>query len=249
MAYDRIYWNDGSEGGTPLSAENLNIMDKGIDDLDNEKVPNTRTIALLPLSSDIGTTQLRRAIFAPVAVVDNEPPEEKGYVSGDFYNYNGILYQFDSTKTSGNKWVRLTNVHITGQGSPTQFTGFITGDTYTDTDNDDTYYFNADLHSWVRMSGGGGVQPKSVTISLPTANWVVAPYLSSLYTQTITISGSTANTSVDLRPTFQNIQALIDSNVISLYIQNSNGTLTAYSYGGKPTTDLSIQAICTEVSQ
>lgn len=33
MAYTRINWQDGESGGTPLSAENLNKMDKAIDDI------------------------------------------------------------------------------------------------------------------------------------------------------------------------------------------------------------------------
>ena len=36
MEYGRINWKNGSSGGTPFSAENLNIMDKGIDDAKKE---------------------------------------------------------------------------------------------------------------------------------------------------------------------------------------------------------------------
>ena len=32
MEYERINWRDGKEGDTPVSAHNLNIMDKGIND-------------------------------------------------------------------------------------------------------------------------------------------------------------------------------------------------------------------------
>ena len=33
MAYTRINWQDGESGGTPLSAENLNKMDEGINNV------------------------------------------------------------------------------------------------------------------------------------------------------------------------------------------------------------------------
>lgn len=36
MAYERINWQDGDTGGTPLSAENLNKMDEGLYRLSNE---------------------------------------------------------------------------------------------------------------------------------------------------------------------------------------------------------------------
>lgn len=32
MAYDRVNWANGEEGGTPTSAENFNTMDRGIAD-------------------------------------------------------------------------------------------------------------------------------------------------------------------------------------------------------------------------
>lgn len=35
MAYQRINWQDGESGNTPLSAENLNKMDKAIEDISN----------------------------------------------------------------------------------------------------------------------------------------------------------------------------------------------------------------------
>lgn len=32
MAYDRVNWENGEEGGTPTSADNFNTMDRGIAD-------------------------------------------------------------------------------------------------------------------------------------------------------------------------------------------------------------------------
>lgn len=86
---------------------------------------------------------------------------------------------------------------------------------------------------------------KVVSLSLPTTSWVgsVSPY-----TQAITITGSTANTKVDLQPDATIINQLVEDGCIALYIENNNGTLTAKAIGEKPTVNLTIQATHYEVS-
>ena len=74
-------------------------------------------------------------------------------------------------------------------------------------------------------------------ISLPTASWKG----SDPYTQTVTISGSTANTKVDIQPSEEIYDQLVADNVGYLAIKNVNGTLTAVAKGGKPSVDLTVQ--------
>lgn len=74
-------------------------------------------------------------------------------------------------------------------------------------------------------------------ISLPTASWTG----SDPYTQTVTISGSTANTKVDIQPSEELYDQLVADNVGYLAIKNVNGTLTAVAKGGKPSVDLTVQ--------
>lgn len=38
MSYTRVNWENGEQGGTPLSAQNLNIMDQGISALEDEVI-------------------------------------------------------------------------------------------------------------------------------------------------------------------------------------------------------------------
>ena len=85
---------------------------------------------------------------------------------------------------------------------------------------------------------------KKTTVTLST-DWTGD---SSLYTQTVTIDGTTANSKVDLQPDASVIAQMVDDGVVALYISNDNGTLTAYAVGEKPTVELSIQATITEVS-
>lgn len=86
---------------------------------------------------------------------------------------------------------------------------------------------------------------KKTTVILST-NWTGD---ASPYTQTVTISGTTANSKVDLQPDAAIIAQMADDSTVALYIANDNGTLTAYAVGEKPTSELTIQATITEVSE
>lgn len=88
-------------------------------------------------------------------------------------------------------------------------------------------------------------QDKVLTLSLSTS-WSGA----NPYTQTATLSGytTTLHTKVDLQPNATVISQLINDGVEALYIENNNGTLTAYAVGAAPTTSLTLQVTVTEVA-
>lgn len=71
------------------------------------------------------------------------------------------------------------------------------------------------------------------------------------YTQTIDINNVpiNSNSKIDLQPDATVINQLISDGVKALYIQNNNGTITAYAIGGQPTADLSIQCIISSINQ
>ena len=85
---------------------------------------------------------------------------------------------------------------------------------------------------------------KKTTVTL-SASWTGS---ASPYTQTVTISGTTANSKVDLQPDSTVISQMAEDGTVALYIVNNNGTLTANAVGEKPTVALTIQATITEVS-
>lgn len=85
---------------------------------------------------------------------------------------------------------------------------------------------------------------KKTTVILST-DWVGG---ASPYTQAVTISGTTANSKVDLQPDATVIAQMAEDGTVALYIANDNGTLTANAVGEKPTAELTIQATITEVS-
>ena len=85
----------------------------------------------------------------------------------------------------------------------------------------------------------------SYTINLGTTWTGSGPY-----TQTFTIPGAAidAKSKVDLQPDATVLSQLISDGVQALYIQNNNGTLTAYAVGAAPTAALSIQCTVTNIS-
>ena len=85
---------------------------------------------------------------------------------------------------------------------------------------------------------------KKATVTLST-DWTGD---ASPYTQSVTISGTTANSKVDLQPDAAVIAQMVEDGTVALYITNNNGTMTAYAVGEKPTIELTIQATITEVS-
>lgn len=89
-----------------------------------------------------------------------------------------------------------------------------------------------------------GAAPKTATLSLSTASWAG----SNPYTQTVTITGTTVNSKVDIQMDATALGVLIDSGTSAIWIENNNGTLTAKALGEKPNADLSVQVTITEVS-
>lgn len=89
-------------------------------------------------------------------------------------------------------------------------------------------------------------QNKILKVSIPfSATWTAS---GSNYTQTVTVSGGTANSLVSLQPTAAQIVALQEAGVTALMVDNNNGTFTATAVGAKPTAAMTIQAILMEVN-
>lgn len=85
---------------------------------------------------------------------------------------------------------------------------------------------------------------KTDSITLSTSSWSGS---GNTYTQTVTISGGTSNSKIDLQPDSTVINQLISDKVSALYIENDNGVFTACAINAKPTVDLNIQITATEV--
>lgn len=82
---------------------------------------------------------------------------------------------------------------------------------------------------------------KRASVILPTASW-------SNLSQTVTISGITVNSKVDIQMDATSLGVLIDSGTSAIWMENNNGTITAKCIGDKPNADMTVQVTITEVS-
>ena len=86
--------------------------------------------------------------------------------------------------------------------------------------------------------------PRVSTITLAANGWTgnTAPY-----SQVVEVNTATPATKVELNPTAAQIVSLQNDD-IALMAQNDAGTITVYSFGGKPSASMTVQVTLTEVS-
>lgn len=104
------------------------------------------------------------------------------------------------------------------------------------------------IQVWINTSEEGTgiipVLPRIATITLTKSGWTGS---ASPYAQTVSINTVTSATKIELNPTVSQIVSLQDDD-IALMAENANGVVKVYSFGGKPSTDMTMQATLTEVS-
>lgn len=117
------------------------------------------------------------------------------------------------------------------------------GDSTSDDLFDEWVYVN---NGWERFGSGGGTggAAKLITISL-TSTWIGN---ASPYTQSVSITGGTANSKVDLQPSATVLNQMATDGVSALYIVNDNGSFTAYAIDNKPSVAMTVQATVSTVS-
>jgi hypothetical protein len=81
------------------------------------------------------------------------------------------------------------------------------------------------------------------TVDLPAANWQGTE---SLYSQVVTIAGTTEFSKVDINPSIEQL-AIFHQKDIAFVTENEDGVITVYCIGQKPTADYSMQVTITEV--
>lgn len=91
------------------------------------------------------------------------------------------------------------------------------------------------------------ITTRLASITLASTSWTGSS--TGPYTQTVTISGETitSKTKVDIQPDSTVLTVMSSDGIYGMYIQNNNGTLTAYSVGAKPTSNLTVQVSLEEV--
>lgn len=101
--------------------------------------------------------------------------------------------------------------------------------------------FTAELDGPFASGGGGGSGGKLVSVAIPAAGWknAVSPYM-----QVVTVDGVSLNSKVDLLADAEQAGKLQRTALLAV---NNSGTVTVYAIGDKPDSDLSLQAVLTDV--
>lgn len=105
---------------------------------------------------------------------------------------------------------------------------------------DDTSDMNKPV-STAQQTAINACKVKRASVTLPTASW-------SNLSQTVTISGITVNSKVDIQMDATSLGVLIDSGTSAIWMENNNGTITAKCIGDKPNADMTVQVTITEVT-
>lgn len=104
------------------------------------------------------------------------------------------------------------------------------------------------IRVWINTAEEGTgiipVLPRVATITLTQAGWAGS---ASPYSQVVEINTVTSATKIDLQPTVAQIVSLQNDD-IALMAENDDGVVTIYSFGGKPSADMTMQVMLTEVS-
>ena len=107
---------------------------------------------------------------------------------------------------------------------------------------------DANIKVWINTVEEGAetvpIIPKMASIVLHANAWTGE---SSPYSQVVEVDAASIASKIDLHPTATQMVDLQNEDV-ALMAENNNGTVTIYSFGNKPSSDMTIQAILTEVS-
>ena len=86
--------------------------------------------------------------------------------------------------------------------------------------------------------------PKYTSLTIPTTGWSG----SGPWTRTVSITGGTASSMVDIQSSEAVINTMIESGTTALFIKNNNGVFTLVAIGAIPNAAITLQVSITEVT-
>lgn len=213
-----------------------------------------QTIDVSALQAKITTSGILKGdgagnISAAVADTDYQTPlpSQTGQ-SGKFLTTDGTSLSWAAGGGGGSGTIEATTNILKGDGNGNAIAATEASVSSLSIDNTPTsgstnLVTSGGVYAAIQGGGGSAVYTDSVTLS---AVWSG----SGPYTQTITLANYTvtSNTKIDIQPDSTAIAQLITDGVKALYIANNSGTLTAYAIGAAPSTSLTMQVTCVEVT-
>lgn len=85
--------------------------------------------------------------------------------------------------------------------------------------------------------------PKYTSLTIPTTGWSG----SGPWTRTVSITGGTASSMVDIQSSDAVINTMIESGTTALFIKNDSGVFTLVAIGAIPNAAITLQVSITEV--
>ena len=85
--------------------------------------------------------------------------------------------------------------------------------------------------------------PKYTSLTIPTSGWSG----SGPWTRTVSITGGTASSMIDIQSSEAVINTMIESGTTALFIKNNNGVFTLVAMGAIPNAAITLQVSITEV--
>lgn len=100
----------------------------------------------------------------------------------------------------------------------------------------------ARLQELEKNGGGGSARISEVTLT--ASGWIGT---GNLFSQVVTIAGTTENSQVDLTPNVEQLTVFYEKD-LTFVTENDGGVITVYAIGQKPQNDYVIQVTITEVA-
>ena len=181
--------------------------------------------------------------------IDDNYSYERIKVGDGAQNVNALPFVTDALETSTNSQITIVSQAVLNVAS-------LVGDTPVSEQIADAnmIYVGPDrptdpnIKVWINTAEEGTgivpVMPRVSTINLSTSAWTGS---SAPYSQVVTINTVTSATKVELNPTVAQIVSLQRED-IALTAENNNGVVTVYSFGGKPSSDMTMQVTLQEVA-
>ena len=127
---------------------------------------------------------------------------------------------------------------------PTALSAFSADSTHRLVTDTEKSTWNAKIDTSALNTAINNAKVKTGSITLAASSWSGS---GTTFTQTVTISGGTSTSKIDLQSNSTVINQMLNDGTSAIYIENNNGTFKAYAIGAKPTANLTIQFTRTEV--